>query len=82
MTVVGAEEAKTRFSELLERAEQGERFTITSDGRAVAELVPARPHDVERAREGMRELLELRKGVDLSDLSWEDIKKMRDEGRP
>jgi hypothetical protein len=44
--------------------------------------VPAVTHDVARARKAMRRLEELAKTVDLGDLSWEDIKKMRDEGRP
>jgi prevent-host-death family protein len=38
---IGAFEAKTRLSELLRKVEQGERFTITVRGRAVADLVPA-----------------------------------------
>ena len=82
MPTIGAYEAKTRFSELLDRAEKGERFTITRHGKAVAEIVPAVSHDVARAREGMRQLEELARTVDLGDLTWEDIKKFRDEGRP
>ena len=39
-TEVGAFEAKTKLSELLRKVEQGERFTITVRGRAVADLVP------------------------------------------
>ncbi|MBV9521580.1 MAG: type II toxin-antitoxin system Phd/YefM family antitoxin [Alphaproteobacteria bacterium] len=38
---IGAYEAKTHFSQLLERAEKGERITITKHGRPVAMLVPA-----------------------------------------
>jgi len=82
MPTIGAYEAKTRFSELLDRAEKGERFTITRHGKAVAEIVPAAAHDVARARDGMRQLDELAKTVDLGDLTWEDIKRLRDEGRP
>jgi prevent-host-death family protein len=40
-TEVGSFEAKTKLSELLRKVEQGERFTITIRGRAVADLVPA-----------------------------------------
>lgn len=37
-TEIGAFEAKTKFSELLRKVEQGERFTITLRGRVIAEL--------------------------------------------
>jgi prevent-host-death family protein len=39
-TQVGAYEAKTHFSELLERAATGEQITITRHGVPVARLVP------------------------------------------
>lgn len=39
-TEIGAFEAKTRLSEFLRKVEQGQRFTITVRGRAVADLVP------------------------------------------
>lgn len=81
MTVIGAYEAKTKFSELLDRAERGERFTITRHGKPVAEIVPVRRHDPERAREGFAQLRALAKTVDVGDLTWEDIKTMRDEGK-
>jgi prevent-host-death family protein len=82
MPIIGAYEAKTRFSELLERAEKGERFTITRHGKVVAEIVPAVSHDVARARAAMQRIRELSKDVDIGDLTWEDIKKLREEGRP
>jgi prevent-host-death family protein len=40
-TEIGAFDAKTRLSEILRKVEQGERFTITVRGRAVADVVPA-----------------------------------------
>jgi prevent-host-death family protein len=39
----GAFEAKTHFSNLLDRVEQGDRITITRHGRVVATLVPTKP---------------------------------------
>lgn len=42
-TEIGAFEAKTKLSEILRKVEQGERFTITLRGRAVANVVPAAP---------------------------------------
>ncbi len=40
MTTIGAYEAKTRLSALLDDVERGEAITITKHGRAVARLVP------------------------------------------
>ncbi len=40
-TIVGAFEAKTKFSELLERVHQGEEITITKHDKPIARLVPA-----------------------------------------
>ena len=37
-TEIGAFDAKTKLSEILRKVEQGERFTITVRGRAVANL--------------------------------------------
>lgn len=41
MSEVGAYEAKTRFSELLERVARGERIVVTRHGKQVAYLTPA-----------------------------------------
>ena len=40
MAEIGAYEAKTRLSELLERVREGESFTITRHGQPIAELRP------------------------------------------
>ena len=40
MNTVGAFEAKTHLSELLQRAERGEEITITRHGKPIAKLVP------------------------------------------
>lgn len=62
MITVGAYEAKTRFSELIERVQRGEAVTITKHGTPVARLVGITPAkwsveeivaDVERLREGL-----------------------------
>ena len=39
-TTVGAYEAKTKFSELILRAEKGESFVVTKNGRPVARIAP------------------------------------------
>jgi len=48
---VGTLEAKTRFSELLKKVEQGWKFRITRHGRPVAELTPLQSK-VKRPRPG------------------------------
>lgn len=40
METIGAFDAKTRLSELLDRAARGESFVITKHGHPVAKLVP------------------------------------------
>ena len=45
---VGAFEAKTHLSELLQRVERGERVTITKHGRPVAQLVPIEDSEARR----------------------------------
>ena len=45
---IGAYEAKTHFSALLEKVEAGEEFTITKHGTPVARLVPIKKADRHR----------------------------------
>jgi len=75
---VGAFEAKTHLSALLERVERGEEVLITRHGRAVARLVPAAAADRADVRVAIDRLKELRAGTTLGGLSWKDL---RDEGR-
>jgi antitoxin (DNA-binding transcriptional repressor) of toxin-antitoxin stability system len=42
-TEIGAFEAKTKFSEILRKVDQGESFTVTLRGRVVAEINPPAP---------------------------------------
>jgi prevent-host-death family protein len=78
MLTVGAFEAKTQLSALLERVARGEEVTITKHGRPVAKLVPAATHDRERVAAAVRKIKELAKGNRLDGLS---IRELRDEGR-
>lgn len=41
-TQIGAFDAKAKLSSLLREVEQGNRFTITVRGRAVADLIPSK----------------------------------------
>ena len=79
MIKVGAFEAKTRLSSLLDRVAAGEEVVITKHGKPVAKLVGAQLTDPARAEAAAAKLKELRKGTNLGDLRW---KQLRDEGRP
>lgn len=80
MRSVGAFEAKTHLSSLLEAAERGERITITKRGRPVAMLVPADSADRQPRAAAARRIRALRKQI-----RWrgtvEEILSLRDEGR-
>lgn len=65
MNHVGAYEAKTRLSELLDSVEAGERVTITRHGRAVAVLVPATGRDVRATTLAIKALQDFRRGKRL-----------------
>lgn len=76
MPEVGAFEAKTHLSELLDRVAQGETLVITRRGRAVARLGPA--DDPERSGSAVARLRALRAQTTLGGLDWRDL---RDAGR-
>ena len=78
MATVGSFEAKTHFSALLERVEQGEQILITRRGKPVARLVPIAEVRKDKVSAAMQRLRELRKGTTLGDLDW---KELRDAGR-
>jgi prevent-host-death family protein len=78
MVKVGAYEAKTQFSALLEKVEQGEEIVITRHGRPVARLVKADAADRADVDAAIERIKELRKGITIGEGGW---KAARDEGR-
>jgi prevent-host-death family protein len=56
-TLIGAFDAKTRLSEILRKVEQGERFTITVRGRAVADVVPSEAKTLPAREKAIRDLM-------------------------
>jgi prevent-host-death family protein len=54
---IGAFEAKTKLSEILRKVEQGERFTITVRGRAVADIVPTQARNQRAIDEAVERLM-------------------------
>lgn len=78
MKTVGAFEAKTHLSTLLEQVERGEEITITRHGKAVARLVPVGTVSRERLEDTVARLKSFRKGRRLGDAS---AKALIEEGR-
>ena len=74
---IGAFEAKTHLSSLLERVSRGEEIVITKHGRPVARLVPVNQDNATQAAGLSEKLLKIRQGVTFG----ADWKSLRDHGR-
>ncbi|HET6237017.1 MAG TPA: type II toxin-antitoxin system prevent-host-death family antitoxin [Acetobacteraceae bacterium] len=81
---VGAYEAKVKLSELLDKVEHGEQVVITRHGKPIARLVPEGGHDVAKAMAAVEGLLAIGKELAAQGVrvTQDDIRAMRDEGRP
>lgn len=80
MKTIGAFEAKTHLSELLEKVGRGESFLITKRGKPVAALSPV----TAGKQHGVRELIEdFRKqyGKSFKPLSMKEIAELKEMGR-
>ena len=75
---VGAFEAKTHLSALLDKVSQGQEVVITRRGQPVARLIPARQAKRSETESVIAELRRRRAGLTLGGLNWKDL---RDEGR-
>jgi len=78
MNTVGAFEAKTHLSKLLDRVAKGERITIERHGVPVAVLCPPPASPRRSVSEAIEELLEFRAGHRLGGIS---IRELIEEGR-
>ena len=78
MDTIGAFEAKTHLSALLERVAKGETITITKHGVPVARLVPVDFREKRDPKEVVQDILKFREGRKLDGLS---IREMIEEGR-
>jgi prevent-host-death family protein len=79
MENVGAFDAKTHFSELLSRVQQGESISITRRGVPVAMLVPVDIHQATEKNGILKAFYKWRKGI-----RWDNgmnTKKALSEGR-
>jgi prevent-host-death family protein len=78
MNTIGAYEAKSRLSELLDRAERGERIIITRNGRPSAVLQFVKAYGKQDLQEVIDSILAFRKGRRLES---GELRSMVDEGR-
>lgn len=79
MTItVGAFEAKTRLSALLDSVEAGDEVLITKRGRPVARLIRVEDSDRQAVDAAIAGLRDARVTTSLGGLDW---KALRDEGR-
>lgn len=83
VTTFGAFEAKTKFSELLERVSQGEEITITRHEKPIARLVPVQGSSFGEIGEAFRQMEEIsrrtrRKSAPRGKLSY---RQLIEEGR-
>jgi prevent-host-death family protein len=78
MRTVGAYEAKAHLAQLIEEVTRGQQVAITKNGMPVALLVPVTSTRKPDAREVVRQLRELRRGITLGSLS---LREMIEEGR-
>jgi len=67
LPTVGAYEAKTHFSQLLDRVARGERVVITRRGVPVAVLVPYRTRSQEEIAAAIEAIRAFQKGHSLGD---------------
>lgn len=78
MQTIGAFQAKTHFSSILDQVEKGTSVIITKHGRPVARLVPMTGSDQEQIKSAIQRFKQLAQLHTLGGLDW---KKLRDEGR-
>ena len=78
MIEVGAFDAKTHLSALLDRVMQGDEVLITRRGTPVAKLVPAGHARKAKAVAAIEKLRAVRGDVRLGGLDW---RRLRDQGR-
>jgi prevent-host-death family protein len=79
MQTVGAFEAKTHLSNLLERVSCGETIVITRHGNPIAKLVPFSENESGDLRKTIKEIHQLRST--LPHVGTKDLKAMIDAGR-
>ena len=80
-TTIAASEAKAKFSELLDRVQRGETFSITLHGEEAAKLVPAKRPSREDIRESIAQMKAGRSILNPPGKEKLKIKDLINEGR-
>lgn len=81
-TVIAASEAKAKFSELLDRVQRGECFSITLHGEEAAKLLPAKRSSLEEIQETIAQIKTSRSVLNPPGQKTLKIKELVNEGRP
>ena len=79
--LIGAFEAKTHFSQIIEKAERGEDFIITRRGKPVAKIIPFERKEEMTFKEAVEQLIGMRKLYRGEPGSF-NIREAIEEGRP
>ena len=78
---IGTFEAKTHFSQIIEKVSHGEDFVITRRGKPVAKIIPFRKEKEMTRKEALDELREFRKLYRGEPGSF-NVREAIEEGRP
>jgi prevent-host-death family protein len=78
MKKIGAFEAKTHLSRLLDEVARGERFTITKHGVPVAVLAPVSKEHIRPVRDVIRDIYAFQREHELGDIT---LKELIEKGR-
>jgi prevent-host-death family protein len=81
-TVIAASEAKAKFSELLERVQHGESFSITLHGEEAAKLLPAKRSSREEVQAVIARIKLSRSTLNRPGQNKLTLKSLINEGRP
>ena len=76
-TLIGSYQAKTNFSQLIERVKRGERITITKHGVPVVVMSPAETKTTRPIAEVIKDLKTFRQSLRLEG----DLREIIEEGR-
>jgi prevent-host-death family protein len=82
LTTIPASEAKAKFSELLDRVQSGESFSITLHGEEAAKLVPAKRPSLEEVQRTISEIKASRSVLNPPGQPKLKVKDLINEGQP